>query len=90
MAPTIGKRLTDARTEPSNATWYDSLPVVTRLTNASIALTNGRGVGDGFGGADAVGTAAVRSGVHAVGAGRQPPATTAARTAADIASERER
>ena len=55
MAPTIGKKFTDARTEPSNATWYDSLPVVTRLTNASIALTNGRGVGDGFGDAGAWG-----------------------------------
>ena len=67
------------------------MPLVTRSTNASMALTKARGVGDGLAEAGADGTAddAVWPDEFAVGAGRQPLTTAAASTPAEIARHHE-
>jgi len=57
------------------------LPLVTRSANASIALTNARGVGDGRVEAPDPADEGGLEDVDEVGAGRQPPTIDAARIA---------
>jgi hypothetical protein len=78
MEPAIGRVCVDERAMPLNPTRYVSLPLVTRSANASIALTNARGVGDGR--AEAANDGGLED-VDDVGEGRQPPTIDTARIA---------